>query len=63
MWYQSDAETKLFYSVVKYVNYLIGISININENYRSNRKFVYKIKQHPKNRGGGGCSDISEFLS
>ena len=29
-------------TLVKYVNYLIGISININENCRSKRKFVKK---------------------
>ena len=29
-------------TLVKYVNYLIGISININEKCRSKRKFVKK---------------------
>ena len=29
-------------TLVKYVNYRIGISININENCRSKRKFVKK---------------------
>ena len=33
-------------TLVKYVNYLIVISININENCRSKRKFVKK-----KNKG------------
>ena len=37
--------TKLMLSsstLVKYANYLIAISININENYRSKRKFAKK---------------------
>ena len=32
-------------TLVKYVNYLIVISININENCRSKRKFVKRKKQ------------------
>ena len=37
-------------TLVKYVNYLIVISININENCRSKRKFVNKKKQGEKSR-------------
>ena len=37
-------------TLVKYVNYLIVIYININENFRSKRKFVKK-KNKGKRRG------------
>ena len=35
-------------TLVKYVNYLIVISININENCRSKRKFVKREKQEKR---------------
>ena len=37
-------------ALVTYVNYLIVISININENCRSKRKFVKKKKKGKKAR-------------
>ena len=43
----------------KYVNYLIVISININENYSSKRKFA---KKKNKNKKTGGYTHISEFF-
>ena len=34
-WYTMKAKTQPFYSVVGYVNYLIHIYMNINENIRN----------------------------
>ena len=39
-------------SLVEYVNYLIVISININENYRSKRKFAKKKNKYKKQQQG-----------
>ena len=50
---ENKTGTKLMWSsstVVKYVNYLIVISIIINETYRSKRKFAVK-KNKNKKRG------------
>ena len=45
-------------ALVKYVNYIIVIAININENCRSKRKFVRK-KNNEKNRRGKLISQVS----
>ena len=37
-WYQTDAKIQTFYLLIIYVNYLIIIFMNINENNRNERK-------------------------
>ena len=46
-------------TLVKCVNYLIVISTNINENYRSKRKFV---KKKHKNKSTREYTHISELI-
>ena len=46
-------------TLVEYKNYLNVITININENYRSKRKFGRKKNKNKKNRG---LTHISEFF-
>ena len=48
-----------FSTLVTYVNYLIFISINIIENYRSKRKFAETKNKNKKSRGS---THISEFF-
>ena len=51
-------------TLVKYVNYIVVISINISENYRSKRKFAKRKKQKQKKtkKKTRGYTHISEFL-
>ena len=41
-WYQIKAKTKTFLPMVRYVNYLICIFININENLKNEVKIIKK---------------------
>ena len=39
-WYQIKAKTKTFLPVVRYVNYLVYIFMNINENLKNEVKII-----------------------
>ena len=44
-WCQIKALTHVFFPVVRYVNHLISIFMNVNENFRNERKNHRKIKE------------------